>query len=39
MKSAKALVALSDMHLLKKGLDIIVKQGAKGRLAVLKINY
>ncbi|HFL1539515.1 TPA: hypothetical protein ACG1QB_004380 [Enterobacter asburiae] len=39
LKSAKALVALSDMHLLKKGLDIIVKQDEKGRVAVLKINF
>jgi len=38
MKSAKALVALSDMHLLKKGLDIIVKQDKKGRIAVVKID-
>ncbi|WP_173632867.1 hypothetical protein [Paramixta manurensis] len=37
--SAKALVRLSEVHLSRPGLIIYVKHGAKGKMAVISINY
>lgn len=36
--SAKALVAPGQMHLLRKGLPIVVKKGDKNRIAVMQIG-
>ena len=36
--SAKALIAPGQMHLLRKGLPIVVKKGAKNRIAVMQIG-
>lgn len=36
--SAKALIAPAQMHLLQKGLPIVVKKGAKNRIAVMQIG-
>ncbi|MEN0582296.1 hypothetical protein AAIG39_25345 [Phytobacter palmae] len=36
--SAKALVVPGQMHLLRKGLPIVVKKGDKNRIAVMQIG-
>lgn len=36
--SAKALVAPGQMHLLRKGLPIVVKKGEKNRIAIMQIG-
>ena len=36
--SAKAQIAPGQMHLLQKGLPIVVKKGAKNRIAVMQIG-
>ncbi|SFU21408.1 hypothetical protein SAMN05192562_1178 [Kosakonia arachidis] len=37
--TSKALVAPGQMHLIKKGLDIQVKVGKKGEMAIIGINF
>jgi len=36
--SAKALITLGQVHLLRKGLPLVVKTGKRGRIAVMQIG-
>ena len=37
--TAKSLIAPSQMHMLKKGQDIKVKKGERGKMAVIEIDF
>lgn len=37
--TAKALIQPSQMHMIKKGLNIKIKKGGKGKLAVVGIEF